>query len=125
MIALLILTTYFPRLERGARPSPSLGPHVSQTTAFSVLKVPINNKFGFGFFFLYSTLVLRMFLERSAAVYRHTHKASYHSFSTHTKSCLALTLTTNSCQSHWCSHPNQSTSQLQLHPLSHLFSQVA
>ena len=41
MIALLILTTYFPRLERGARPSPTLGPHVFQTTAFSVLKVPI------------------------------------------------------------------------------------
>ena len=40
MIALLILTTYFPRLERSARPSPTLGPHVFQTTAFSVLKVP-------------------------------------------------------------------------------------
>ena len=40
MIALLILTTYFPRLERGARPSPTLGPHVFQTTASSVLKVP-------------------------------------------------------------------------------------
>ena len=42
MIALLILTTYFPRLERGALPSPTLGPHVFQTTAFSVLKFPID-----------------------------------------------------------------------------------
>ena len=40
MIALLILTTYFQRLERGARPSPTLGPRVFQTTALSVLKVP-------------------------------------------------------------------------------------
>ena len=40
MIALLILTTYFPLLERGARPSPTLGSHVFQTTALSVLKVP-------------------------------------------------------------------------------------
>lgn len=40
MIALLILTTYFPRLEGGARPSPTLGPRVFQTTALSVLKVP-------------------------------------------------------------------------------------
>ena len=39
MIALLILTTYFPRLERGARFSPTLGPHVFQTTTFKVLKV--------------------------------------------------------------------------------------
>ena len=36
----MILTTYFPRLERGAHPSPTLGPHVFQTTAFSFLKVP-------------------------------------------------------------------------------------
>ena len=40
MIALLILTTYFPLLERSARPSPTLGPYVFQTTALSVLKVP-------------------------------------------------------------------------------------
>ena len=41
MIAFLILTTYFPRLVRGARLSPTLGPSVFQTTALSVLKVPI------------------------------------------------------------------------------------
>ena len=40
MIAFLILTTYFPRLVRGARPSPTLGRRVFQTTALSVLKVP-------------------------------------------------------------------------------------
>ena len=40
MIAFLILTTYFPRLVRGARPGPTLGPRVFQTTALSVLKVP-------------------------------------------------------------------------------------
>ena len=41
MIAFLILTTYFPHLVRGARPSPNLGPSVFQTIALSVLKVPI------------------------------------------------------------------------------------
>ena len=41
MIAFLILTTYFPRLVRGARPSPTLGRRVFQTTALSVLKVPL------------------------------------------------------------------------------------
>ena len=42
MVAFLILTTYFPRLVRGARPSPTLGRRVFQTTALSVLKVPNN-----------------------------------------------------------------------------------
>ena len=46
MIALLILTTYFPRLVRGARPSPTLGRRVFQTTALSVLKVPNDNEQG-------------------------------------------------------------------------------
>ena len=46
MIALLILTTYFRRLVRGARPSPTLGRRVFQTTALSVLKVPNDNEQG-------------------------------------------------------------------------------
>ena len=44
MIALLILTTYFPLLERGARLNPALSPHVFQTTALSVLKGDFTNQ---------------------------------------------------------------------------------
>ena len=46
MIALLILTTNFPRLVRGARPSPTLCRRVFQTTALSVLIVPNDNEQG-------------------------------------------------------------------------------